>query len=113
MLLSLCTDIDECKLNKCEKGCNNSVGSYQCTCSYGYQVAADGHHCEGILNFESLIQPDNETQSTKLEVIRAKWPSLRDMWREYTFRKSNLQIFVFAWEKKYGGPIVPSAISIP
>lgn len=54
-LTFLSSDIDECKLGKCEKGCLNTVGSYQCLCPAGYQLAADGHHCEGkILQYLEL-----------------------------------------------------------
>ena len=56
LLVSVSLDIDECKLNICERGCVNSIGSYQCSCPAGYQLALDGHHCEGRV-FEFINQP--------------------------------------------------------
>lgn len=56
LLVSVSPDIDECKLNICERGCVNSVGSYQCSCPAGYQLALDGHHCEGRV-FAFIYQP--------------------------------------------------------
>ena len=56
LLVSVSLDIDECKLNICERGCVNSIGSYQCSCPAGYQLALDGHHCEGRV-FEFIYQP--------------------------------------------------------
>ena len=42
-------DIDECKLNthECDRNasCNNTEGSYQCTCDSGYQ--GTGRICAG------------------------------------------------------------------
>ena len=43
-----CTDIDECGdpfLNNCDHVCNNTVGSYQCSCNAGYHL--NGIGCEG------------------------------------------------------------------
>ena len=48
----ICThiaDINECLSSNggCHHNCNNSVGSYTCSCNSGYQLNGDGHTCEG------------------------------------------------------------------
>ena len=45
----LIIDIDECKTDKCnhDATCENTVGSYKCTCKEGY--SGDGKNCEGIV----------------------------------------------------------------
>ncbi|KAL2528446.1 Wall-associated receptor kinase 2 [Forsythia ovata] len=52
-----CQDIDECKdpsLNKCEKHCENTVGSYQCVCPKGYH--GDGKKDgKGCIRGQSLV----------------------------------------------------------
>ena len=42
-------DVDECSKNPCHSNatCNNTVGSYICTCDPGY--SGDGLNCTGIL----------------------------------------------------------------
>jgi len=44
-------DINECLTNNggCAHTCDNTVGSYRCSCSKGYQLASDSHSCSGIL----------------------------------------------------------------
>ena len=46
------TDTDECKTtpHKCHinAACNNTYGSYVCTCKAGY--IGDGHNCTGSVN---------------------------------------------------------------
>ena len=39
--LILFTDIDECELGYCEQQCNNTIGSYYCTCREGYYLGND------------------------------------------------------------------------
>ena len=34
-------DIDECRLNYCDQGCENSIGSFKCTCNKGYYLAGE------------------------------------------------------------------------
>jgi len=43
-----CTDIDECRQNKCGHTCTNTIGSFQCACRHGYQLSADGLQCEDV-----------------------------------------------------------------
>ena len=31
----------------CSQICNNTVGSYQCLCRDGYELANDSHTCDG------------------------------------------------------------------
>ena len=58
--LLLFLDVDECASNdnKCSKGaaiCKNTVGSYNCTCKFGYYW--DGTECKGLLiSFFSLCK---------------------------------------------------------
>ena len=61
------TDIDECSTGVvsiggnissigdgeaeqwCHQACNNTIGSYRCTCFDGYTLKEDNKTCEGIL----------------------------------------------------------------
>ena len=42
-------DINECASNNggCSDGCNNTKGSYYCTCSSGYELSGDNVTCIG------------------------------------------------------------------
>jgi len=41
-------DIDECaESNPCAQICNNTNGSYQCSCNNGFLLDGDGHSCNG------------------------------------------------------------------
>ena len=42
-------DIDECTSGtaRCSQVCNNTEGSYICSCDPGYQLNADGLQCNG------------------------------------------------------------------
>ena len=44
------TDVDECvsDTSGCEQQCNNTIGSYYCTCSEGYSLENDNHSCAGM-----------------------------------------------------------------
>ncbi|XP_066283009.1 fibrillin-1-like [Branchiostoma lanceolatum] len=49
---SCAIDIDECGLQiesyrTCDQDCVNTVGSYYCTCSFGYELQEDGRSCKG------------------------------------------------------------------
>ena len=43
------SDINECQNNNggCQHTCNNTVGSFQCSCLSGYSLNADGLQCDG------------------------------------------------------------------
>ena len=49
----LCTDIDECGegISGCSQLCNNTVGSFECSCEDGYQLAFDEKTCNGLYAF--------------------------------------------------------------
>ena len=40
-------DINECSLNSdgCDQTCNNTIGSFQCSCNSGYTLNVDGITC--------------------------------------------------------------------
>ena len=42
-------DIDECEYgdDDCRQVCNNTFGSYECSCYSGYYLRSDGQSCEG------------------------------------------------------------------
>lgn len=48
--LQVCEDVNECHElgNQCAFRCHNVPGSFRCICPYGYALAPDGRHCQGI-----------------------------------------------------------------
>lgn len=48
-------DINECATGRhsCQQVCINNVGSYTCSCEYGYALHSNGFDCEGIPYFIS------------------------------------------------------------
>ncbi|KAF4113838.1 low-density lipoprotein receptor-related protein 1 [Onychostoma macrolepis] len=44
----VCVDVDECvdRPDFCSHYCNNSQGSFECSCSHGYVLEPDGHSCK-------------------------------------------------------------------
>ena len=48
-VLNLLLDIDECQSNNggCMHKCNNTIGSYYCSCRHGYELSSDNHICTG------------------------------------------------------------------
>ena len=41
-------DINECEgVNDCQQLCENTVGSYSCSCNEGFTLAEDGRNCTG------------------------------------------------------------------
>ena len=44
-----CLDINECVLGTsvCNQLCNNTVGSYMCSCKTGFKLSADNQTCNG------------------------------------------------------------------
>ena len=54
----LCADNDECSHNNggCDHDCTNSIGSYECACREGYDLADDDHKCIGMVVTSLYIQ---------------------------------------------------------
>ena len=52
LLLKSIADIDECThdTDGCEHNCNNTVGSFICSCNTGYVLTMDGKSCTGKCN---------------------------------------------------------------
>ena len=48
-MYSLITDIDECSrdIDGCEHNCNNTVGSFACSCNTGYALIPNSKNCIG------------------------------------------------------------------
>ena len=40
-------DIDECEESVCEQTCTNTPGSFNCSCTIGYDLATDERSCVG------------------------------------------------------------------
>ena len=50
-------DIDECTVNNggCEQLCNNSIGSYWCSCTNGYSLDTNNRNCSGYINNNAVL----------------------------------------------------------
>ena len=53
--LCLFSDIDDCLGNNCTGACIDHIGSFECTCGFGYQLDRDEESCIG-LKYYSLIK---------------------------------------------------------
>ena len=44
------SDVNECLTNNggCAQICNNTIGSFRCSCNSGYSLFADARSCEGM-----------------------------------------------------------------
>ena len=64
-------DIDECLNQSCHLNatCNNTVGSFICTCDVGY--SGDGLNCSGLVNIYILI-----------EVLQPSIPIKKKLWKK-------------------------------
>lgn len=53
-------DIDECSVENggCDQRCENTLGSYQCVCDEGFNLASNNKMCQGIISPHSTY---NET----------------------------------------------------
>lgn len=60
-------DVDECATgngNLCRNGqCINTVGSFQCQCNEGYEVAPDGRTCVGECCPRKALRPRQESRN--------------------------------------------------
>ena len=43
------SDLEECQTDNggCEQTCTNTVGSFECSCDPGYNLASNGLNCNG------------------------------------------------------------------
>lgn len=50
LLLHIASDVDECAAGSdmCAQNCQDTVGSYTCSCRAGYSLNADGRTCRGL-----------------------------------------------------------------
>ncbi|XP_028413412.1 immunoglobulin superfamily DCC subclass member 3-like [Dendronephthya gigantea] len=64
-----CTDIDECSKNPCHKDayCNNTIGSYNCTCNKEY--VGDGKVCKDAPNVILSPTPSQEIPYKKTAIF--------------------------------------------
>lgn len=72
-------DIDECAKNlyRCQQKCHNTIGSYNCSCFDGFELASDNVTCNGTshpvcLNMVTLHNHVTATQFFVSQSIKAK-----------------------------------------
>ena len=65
LLIDFCPDINECKTgNPCEQLCNNTEGSFACSCRPGYQIK-NSSQCEG--EKQNILREDQFVNVTLME----------------------------------------------
>ena len=63
------SDINECQTDNggCTQTCDNTDGSYQCSCWDGYELTDDRHSCSGKQTCIKMLYQVNATQRTLLK----------------------------------------------
>ena len=66
------TDINECEINNggCEQMCNNTNGSFFCSCEMGYQLDSSGLNCSSMVTTQLCLSAFN---SATLYVYQANY----------------------------------------
>ena len=56
-IILLYSDRDECEHDEdnCADACDNTAGSYICSCSPGYKLHSDGHNCTGEYSWRIYV----------------------------------------------------------
>lgn len=64
MPLLILLETNECEENidQCSQNCENTAGSYTCSCREGYTLSSNGRTCNGMLSY-SNINADLEQQA--------------------------------------------------
>ena len=66
------SDVDECAMNStlCDQMCENTFGSYMCTCHIGFRLNNISNQCEGIPLTISYISSNDLTKHYRWNVLR-------------------------------------------
>jgi len=74
-------DVDECleHLDSCAFRCHNTPGSFRCLCPKGFDLAADGRHCEGLITRSSKCHSTNWCRN--ISFLRCHVSSNKYSWR--------------------------------
>ncbi|KAG7318702.1 hypothetical protein KOW79_018457 [Hemibagrus wyckioides] len=102
-----CVDVDECVKTPdvCDHTCENSDGSYECSCNQGYVLDPDGHSCKitGVAYLLASIQSDvflislrSSTQNV-LTTEKQPVPSLDYDWKEQKVYWINMDAEAVMW----------------
>ena len=69
-------DIDECAegTSGCSQQCNNTIGSFECSCVDGYRLALDGKICNGMHVYATYGGVSLYTSNTVCTRITGKNP---------------------------------------
>ena len=63
-----CTDPEYADVIPCTLGCKNTVGSYECTCPDGYNLATDGYTCTGKYASTHCNNPFIDSDSIHVDI---------------------------------------------
>ena len=64
-------DINECDASNggCEQRCNNTIGSFYCSCDIGYQLDSNGYDCNGAHVADLQVQYIHKVSESWLNLI--------------------------------------------